>query len=169
MHPAAYHFVRSVVEDVDPACLQNVLEIGARNINGTVRGLFPCGGRYLATDIEGGAGVDLVVDARDASLLPAASFDTVVCCEVLEHTPIEPILSSAFAWLKPGGILIATMAGEGRAPHSAVDGGELREGEYYQNVSAKNALEALARVGFLAVTVEHNDAAKDLYIVAAKN
>ena len=167
MHNAAFRFVERVLAD-RLGVFTDVVEIGSRNINGSVRQLFSTSDRYLATDITGGNGVDRIVDASDASALPAESCDTVVCCEVLEHTPVAPIIKSAATWLRPGGFLIATMAGEGRAPHSAVDGGKLRANEHYQNVTAEEMITSLDAAGLLPIIVETNAAACDLYVLAWK-
>ena len=167
MHHAAFCFVERVLAD-RLGVFSDVVEIGSRNINGSVRQLFAASASYLATDITGGNGVDQIVDASDASALPAGSCDTVVCCEVLEHTPVAPIISSAATWLRPGGFLIATMAGEGRAPHSAVDGGTLRAGEHYQNVTSEEMITALDAAGLLPIILETNAATADLYVLAWK-
>ena len=110
MHNAAFRFVERVLAD-RLGVFTDVVEIGSRNINGSVRQLFATSDRYLAIDISGGNGVDRIVNASDASALPAESCDTVVCCEVMEHTPVAPIIKSAATWLRPSGFLIATMAG----------------------------------------------------------
>jgi ubiquinone/menaquinone biosynthesis C-methylase UbiE len=61
--------------------------------------------------------------------------DTVVCCETLEHTPdAEAICRNAHRMLMTGGVFLVTAAGDGRGEHSAVDGGPLRDGEFYRNV-----------------------------------
>lgn len=167
MHTAAFRFVERVVAD-RLGVFSEVVEIGSRNINGSVRQLFAASASYLATDITGGIGVDQIVDASDASALPAGSCDTVVCCEVLEHTPVAPIIRSAATWLRPGGFLIATMATTGRVLHSAIDGGTLRAGEHYHNVTAEEMITALDAAGLLPIIVETNEATADLYVFAWK-
>jgi hypothetical protein len=54
----------------------------------------------------------------------------------LEHTPRAPDLCVA-AWrlLADGGVFIVTAATPPRKPHSAVDGCDLRGGEFYRNVT----------------------------------
>lgn len=167
MHPSAHEFVARVVASRRGA-LGDVVEVGARNINGSVRELFGEASSYLATDIAPGNGVERIVDATDADAMPAESCDTIVCCEVLEHAPLAPIVASVARWLRPGGILIATMATVGRAPHSAQDGGALRDGEYYENVTADAMFDALDAAGLLALEVTTNASAGDLYVLARK-
>src|SRR5260221_14783221 len=135
MHPGAYNFIRESVVRVPPR--QFVLEYGGRNINGTVRPLFDTP-NYLSIDLFGGPGVDLVADA--STFDPRGHFplqpDAIVCCEVMEHTPKWPaILAAAGKVLnQEAGVLFLTCATDPRSPHSAIDGGTLRVGEYYGNI-----------------------------------
>jgi hypothetical protein len=133
MHQDAFDFVKSAVDMLDPE--DPVYEIGGKNINGSVRPLF-VGMIYLSVDIRQGPGVDIVANA--ASFRPPFSPKTIVCCEVLEHVTDEDataILGTAMDIMAPGGLFIITAAGTGRAPHSAEDGGTLRDGEFYRNVT----------------------------------
>ncbi len=62
-----------------------MLEIGSLDVNGTVRQHFEkCD--YRGLDVAEGPGVDIVCQAQDYDA-PIGSFDTVVCCEVMEHNP----------------------------------------------------------------------------------
>lgn len=133
MHAGAYHFVEYVARCLPPR--RAVVELGGRDVNGSVRSLFgDC--EYVTVDVAPGPGVHFVGDAATWQPEPARTFDTVVCTEVLEHTAVaERICANAHALLEPGGVFIVTAASIGRAPHSAVDGGGLRSGEFYRNVS----------------------------------
>lgn len=160
MHDAAFAFVQSVASRVPSGF---VLEIGGRNINGSVRALF--GPLYQSVDIEEGPGVDAVADG--ATFTPASRPTCVVCCEVLEHTPsAEAICRNAYRVLGEGGVFIVTAASEGRTPHSAADGGALRDGEYYANVPADRLRAWLAP--FPEVTITENRVVGDIYAVAVK-
>lgn len=67
--------------------------------------------RHLVVDIEPGASVDIVADAR---LLPVAgsSVDVVLCTQVIEHIPEPvPVLQEIFRVLRPGGTLILSVPG----------------------------------------------------------
>jgi hypothetical protein len=130
MHLAAFAYVRRAVRQYGP--WDSAVEIGSRNINGSVRRLFP-DTLYTGLDIVDGDGVDVVTAATDWK--PVRQVGCVVCCEVLEHDPSpDLIVGHAASWLELGGHLIVTCAGPGRAPHSAVDGGDVRDGEHYRNV-----------------------------------
>lgn len=151
MHQQAYEWVDRHA-DADAA---RVLDIGGRNINGTIRDRFPGATDYVVLDIVEDAGVDIVADA--ATWRPDGElFDAVVCAEVFEHTPVwREICATALAVLRPGGQFIATMAGPGRAPHSAMDGGpQLYPGEHYENVDPDELADELGDLGFARIDVD---------------
>ena len=64
-----------------------VLEVGSLNVNGTPRSVFEAVAEsYTGTDMQAGDGVDVVCNNADLlAYFPAGAFDTVVCCECLEH------------------------------------------------------------------------------------
>lgn len=111
-----------------------VLEIGSLDINGSIRPIFyPFAEKYIGIDIQEGPGVDVVTSATD--YLKPGYFDIVICAEVFEHTPDwKKIIDNSYENLVDGGIFISTMAGEGRAPHSALDENPIREWEHYSNI-----------------------------------
>jgi 2-polyprenyl-3-methyl-5-hydroxy-6-metoxy-1,4-benzoquinol methylase len=112
-----------------------------------------------------GPDVDAVADA--GTYVPPLVPQTVVCCEVLEHAAnAEQIVHQVATVLAPGGRAIFTMAGPCRMPHSGVDGGQLRAGEFYQNVTPE-ALRSWLRAFEQVEVVENIDTA-DLYATAAK-
>lgn len=133
MHAEASEWVARCVDEF--GSFTSVVEIGGRNINGTIRDLFT--GDYLAVDLVDGPGVDIVGDAIDlaaAGVLPTV--DCVVTTEALEHHPNPAaVLNAARSILRPGGVLIATMAGPGRHPHSGLIEGPPQPGEHYQNIT----------------------------------
>lgn len=163
MHPAALSFATHVVRTIRPP--RRVLEMGSRNVNGSVRPLF-AGAAYVGLDLLPGPGVDVVADAAtwpgDGKL-----FDCVVSTEVLEHAPgAARICANAHRLLTPGGVLILTMAGEGRPPHSALDGGELRPGEFYRNVPRPMLAGWLA--AFVVRLIDAASHGGDIYALAVK-
>lgn len=133
MHAGAYHFVEYVARCLPPR--HSIVELGGRDVNGSVRPLFrDC--EYVSVDSSPGPGVDFVGDAATWKPEPPRTFDTVICTETLEHTSVaERICMNAYELLQRGGVFIVTAASIGRAPHSAIDGGTLRQGEFYRNVS----------------------------------
>lgn len=163
MHAQAYRYVEHAIAKL-PQPPRRVVEIGARDINGGVRALFG-DAAYTATDIADGRGVDVVADG--ATYQPDKPPDCVGCCEVIEHAANwRDIIANARRILAPGGVLILTAAGEGRAPHSATDGGNLRPGEYYANISDRDLFEALSKAGFADAAVTVDEQAHDIYATA---
>ena len=139
MHPAVAEWVAAHAPD-GPV---TVLDIGGRDINGTVRHLFHPDSVWTVIDLRPGPNVDVVADFT--TYTHPTEVDVVVCCEVFEHTLVWPQLVAAAAKaLKPGGRFLCTCAGPGRAPHSGVDGNEVKPGEHYANVSAQELAPVLA-------------------------
>lgn len=158
MHDQAYAFVRRTLEGRPPPT--RVLEIGSRNINGSVRPLFP-GAQYVGIDVLHGPGVDVIADG--ATFLPPFMPDCLLCCEVLEHArQAETLVRHALELLPPGGLLILTCATEPRAPHSAITGQSLSPGEFYRNVDP-DALETWL-TGCVAHAREVDPVAGDLRV-----
>lgn len=158
MHGDVLAWVSRAIKDcgrTEPGA--RVLEFGSLDINGSVRPLFAelvsGGGAYLGIDVQEGPGVDLVADA--SAYKSDTQHDFVVCCEVFEHTALWPkIIANAHSLLAPGGVFIATMAGEGRPPHSAIDENPIRDWEYYKNVTGPMLDEKLIAVGFSSHKVD---------------
>ena len=149
MHDEARAYVKSHRSDEALA----VLDIGGRNINGSIRDLFPNASPYVSLDIAEGSAVDIVADA--ATWAPDRTYDLVMCTEVFEHTPQWPaILATMAAACRPGGRLILTMAGPNRSPHGA-SGGPHEPGEYYQNVEPDALHEELLATGWTDVQVDY--------------
>lgn len=159
MHYAAYDYVSRFKTNA----AISVIEIGSRNINGTIRPLFPHA-QWVGLDLLPGPDVDVVIDAR--AYIPGTTVDLVICCEVFEHTGFwRDIINVSTSWLRPGGRLIATCAGPGRPVHSGVDGGDaLHEGEWYRNLSPSELIDAIHHAGFRYLDVASNAHAKDLYV-----
>lgn len=86
----------------------DVLEVGSYNVNGTIRDAFQSGSAsYLGVDMADGPCVDRVIEAtRLLEEFAPESFDTILCCECLEHT-IKPwvVVDAMKALLRPHGLL----------------------------------------------------------------
>lgn len=144
MHGAVLDYVAANL----PATAGDVLDVGGRDINGSPRGLFPDAVTFMVVDPQEGPNVDIVADFTTLGLEDFA--DTVLCLEVLEHAENwRGIVAACAAACRPGGTVIVTCAGPGRAPHSAVDGGGVRDGEWYRNVGSDELAEAMAAAGLL--------------------
>jgi hypothetical protein len=162
MHPDALLFIGHNIGKPD-----TVLEYGSLNINGTARATAPHA-NWFGIDTQAGPGVDLVADASE--YVHTHPVDVVVCAEVLEHSPkAGAITRNAWLSLKPSGLFLMTCATDGRAPHSAVDGGPVRPDEYYRNVPADDYRITLEHVGFDVEALEVHPVRGDLYVRARKN
>lgn len=150
MHPEAMNYVSSQVRrhHLNRAGVR-VLDLGGRDVNGTPRRLFGRAAAYVSVDLRDGPGVDIVADAADLDL--DERFDVVVSTELFEHTArAAEIVGAAYRHLVPGGVLLATMAGPGRAPHGASGEPRPPRGEWYANVGPE-ALEGWIRAAGFGV------------------
>lgn len=128
MHRSAWQWVAANVPD-EPG---SVVEVGSRDVNGSVRHLFWNATSYIGVDLVDGPGVDVACDF--ITYKPKGKVRTVVSCEVLEHCEHwRDLVGHAAEIMAKGGTLILTAACPPRAPHG-VDGGEVG-GEWYQNVA----------------------------------
>jgi hypothetical protein len=139
MHKAAHEWVFESFHEhkreleKDMLC---ILEVGSLDINGSVRNIFyPWTLEYTGIDPQSGPGVDIVANGHEYSKP-----------EAYEHTPHwKEIIARAAENLRPGGLFIATMAGETRAPHSAVHGNHPYDWEHYANIGEWELRQTLAK------------------------
>jgi SAM-dependent methyltransferase len=68
-----------------PSTPARILEIGAQNVNGTLRDHAPRNAEYIGLDFEEGDGVDVVVTDVTDWPVPDAHFDLVMASSVFEH------------------------------------------------------------------------------------
>lgn len=141
-----------------------VLDLGGRDINGSVRDLLPTA-QWTGCDIVPGPGVDLVHDATRPWPPGFDRFDVVVCTEVLEHVKAWPaLLATAAQALEPGGAeaLFVTCASVGRPAHGAAGARFPGPDEWYANVPAEVLQDRLAGL-FRQVAVEYRPVPGDAY------
>ena len=166
MHPQALAFYEESLASLPPL---KVVEFGSCQMFGSIRSVYPQAISWLGLDIQDGPGVDIIQDA--ATWTTDERFDLVICAEVFEHTPDwRGILANAYSVLDEPGRLVASCATNERPPHSALDGGPLRDGEFYRNVPEDEMVEALNEIGFTSVvrTADGHFGNDDLYIIATK-
>lgn len=105
---------------------KRVLEVGALDVNGTVRPMIEarCPAEYIGVDVVDGPGVDQVMDVvdlprDDEHLLP---WDVIVCVETMEHVA-DPVasLNAMTRVLAPGGTIVITTRSVGFAYHHPPD------------------------------------------------
>lgn len=116
MHGEQTEFVESVKQRYPHFFTgQRVLEVGSRNVNGSIRSLFDCFD-YVGLDCAAGEGVDVVCLAHEYA--PRHLFDVVISCEAFEHDPhLAKTVPHILSLLRPGGLFIATMASPLREEH----------------------------------------------------
>ncbi|RXH06467.1 methyltransferase domain-containing protein [Bradyrhizobium guangzhouense] len=121
MHDTAYAIGSQFLANYAKAPC-TVVEIGAMNVNGTLRDACPVGAFYVGLDVESGPGVDVVVQAGAAFPVKSEIADIVVASSVLEH--------DNFFWLtflemirvlKPGGALYISAPSNGPYHRYPVD------------------------------------------------
>lgn len=120
MTPEIHAWVKLKVEDGVLPRLGNVLEVGSRNVNGTVRELFEGCQSYMGVDREAGEGVDVLADACELDILRETTpKDLVICLETLEHIPHYWLaLAHLRAQVKrPGGLLLISAPTTGFPEH----------------------------------------------------
>lgn len=166
MHPEAHAALAKMVADsgVDAMAPLLALDLGGANYNGTGRGRFPRA-EWIGLDLRPGSGVDIVADA--ATWTPDRAYDVVVSTELLEHArEWRACLHTAWAALRPGGLLFVTCASTGRPVHSHSGLAELAEGEHYGNVAPDQLAAALEE--FPERHVTYAEAAGDVYAWARR-
>lgn len=90
-----------------------VLDVGSRNINGSVKDAITNYAEFVGVDFVDGKDVDIVMDGHDLSKKwEKPYFDLVTCCETFEHDRAFWLtLKEMKKVLKPGGYLLITAPG----------------------------------------------------------
>ena len=144
-----------------PGVRGTVLDVGAGQ--SPWRDWLPQGAKYVGVDIPaaGHFGMQRNADVAyyDGARLPFAdaSFDNVLCIEVLEHVPApEAFVAELARVLKPGGALILTIPWSARRHHIPYD---------YQRFTREGLARLLER-GFAGVRIEERGS--DIGVIANK-
>jgi len=120
VHPSAYIFASRALTVADVKG-RRLVEAGAHDYNGSVRGVYEAMGpaSYTGTDMEPGPGVDLVCPAEKLpEALGEAGADVVICTEMLEHAEDWRGAAAGLARvLAPGGLLLLTTRSPGFPYH----------------------------------------------------
>lgn len=142
------------------------LDVGGRNVNGSVRGLLP-EATWVGLDIRPGPDVDIVADA--ATWEPTQLFDIVISTELFEHArEWRAIIRTMWSALDPTGpgVFISTCASIGRGAHGASGEHAPPPDEWYGNVDPNDLHDELARY-FEHVDVSYNPNPGDAYALAS--
>ena len=166
MHPEAWAFVQGLV--LEHQHIGHVVELGSRNFNGSIRPLFADALSYTGVDILPGYGVDVVADAAAFSPETRARSHPVLRDARAHAAALRTSSSMPRRILAPGGQLVVTCATDPRAPHSAIDGGELYVNEYYANVPPDDLARWIEQAGLTLICHQVHVPRGDLYAVAQK-
>lgn len=120
-NPACLAYGAAQLSDADIRD-QRVIEVGARNVNGSLRTYVEQFGpsSYVGVDIEAGRGVDEVCNAEDlVQRFGRESFDLVICTEVLEHVRNwRVVMANLKQLLAADGMLLITTRSFGFGYHA---------------------------------------------------
>jgi hypothetical protein len=87
MHDTALKIGGLVMRTYCPAKNARILDVGAQDMNGSLRDVAPKDADYIGLDHEAGKGVDIVVEADQPWPVEDDHFDLVLATSVLEHDP----------------------------------------------------------------------------------
>ena len=144
----------------EAAIAGDVLEVGSRDVNGSIRDLFLDRrrfGKYVGVDIVEGPGVDIMASGHRLPF-DDRQFGVVVILEMLEHDAAFWLtLAECWRILRPGGWLIATTRAFGFPRHDhpndywrfTVDG--LRTALQFSGFQYADCVEDHADLGVFAV------------------
>jgi SAM-dependent methyltransferase len=139
MHPSCFDFVRKVLKEEEVRG-RRILDVGSRNINGTVRPIFEGLGcvEYIGIDKEAGDGVDCIMDASDiVSNFGKESFDVIVSTEMMEHAKDwRKAIYNIKEACKNGGVIILTCRSSGFPYHGYPEDYWRFEGDDFKKIFA---------------------------------
>ncbi|QWA29946.1 glycoside hydrolase family 99-like domain-containing protein [Pseudomonas sp. RC3H12] len=123
MHPSAKKlgslFFKSYLSNVHG---KKVVDIGAQNVNGSLRDVCPEGVEYIGVDFVAGDGVDVILDDPYKLPFEDTSVDVIVCSSVFEHSQFFWLLYlELMRILKPDGVLYLNAPSNGYIHRYPVD------------------------------------------------
>jgi SAM-dependent methyltransferase len=99
-----------------------VIDLGAQDVNGSLREVAPAGTDYVGVDFTPGRGVDVVLTDPYALPFPDASFDACVSSSVFEHAELFwLVFLEVLRVLKPTGLLYMNVPSNGSFHRYPVD------------------------------------------------
>ena len=175
-HPEQIEFFSSIRAFFPQAFSRaRVLEVGALDINGSVRQLFSdCD--YTGVDLQLGPGVDLACPGQLLEF-PTAGFDTVISAECFEHNPFwRETFANMMRMCRPGGMVLVSCASTGRKEHGTTrtnpDASPFTvqaRWDYYRNLTPELLTRGIHLAGWLSdwhCWVNH--ISRDLYFIGLR-
>lgn len=171
-HPEQRLFFEEALRRVSAVSseIRRVLEIGAYDVNGEVRGLFSGLDDYVGVDLVEGPGVDVVSYGHELGQ-EYNGFDAVVAAETFEHDQywVETFRRMVEAAV-PGGWVIVTCASLGRPEHGTEradldksPGTANRGLNYYKNISRTELYDEAIKYPFVFFQAVYMPWSFDLY------
>jgi SAM-dependent methyltransferase len=114
MHTSAMTTARAFFAAYWQPGYRRILDVGSRDVNGSLREVAPEAAVYIGVDMVAGPGVDQVID--DSLKLPFADgdFDVLVSSSCLEHDPCFWLTVAEMARVvRPGGLIYLNMPSNG--------------------------------------------------------
>lgn len=109
MHDSAMDEARLFAARYATGPALSIADIGSRDVNGSMRGLFG-DNEYIGFDIESGKNVDVLLGDPESFDIPDASFDRVISANCLEHTRRPWIMAAEMTRIcKAGGYVFILM------------------------------------------------------------
>lgn len=126
MHPTAYENCRMFFKAYGPALASNgpvrVVDIGAQDINGSLKTIVPAGFEYVGVDFVAGRGVDIVLDDPYQLPFESGSVDVVLCSSCFEHSEMFWLsFLEILRILKPHGLFYLNVPSNGSFHRYPVD------------------------------------------------
>lgn len=124
MHPSALHYGRLFFKAYSSNLPGNakVVDIGAQNVNGSLKDVCPAEYQYIGVDFVEGKGVDVILNDPYTLPFDSESIDAVVCSSCFEHSEMFwLVFTEILRVLKPTGLLYLNAPSNGYVHRYPVD------------------------------------------------
>lgn len=122
MHGSAVEAALSFLEVYGPFSSADVLEVGSRNVTGSLRDAVVHEGRWVGVDIEPGPGVDVVLSDPYSLPFEDGEFGAAIATSVFEHNEMFWLTFLEMARVvRPGGLLYLCSPSNGHIHRHPVD------------------------------------------------
>lgn len=127
MHPTAYKNCEEFKNAYHDSMIElndeyKIIEIGSKDINGSLRPIFPPGLEYIGVDLVEGDGVDVILEDPYKFPFEDESADVIVCNSVFHHVELFWVLYlEIMRILKPHGLFYLNIPSNGDFTCSPID------------------------------------------------